>query len=116
MAFTDAEIAGHAALIEKLFWSKRRLPLHIRDQIREGQRMEGQSIELFFVRSLFNDPSRTVEEPIAKLTFVRSSEVWRIFWKRADGNWHRYQPFPKAATLEAALRVIDQDANGCFLG
>lgn len=90
MAFTEFEIAEHAAVIERVFWSRRRPPLHIRDRIREGQHIEGQSVELFFVRPVWDDPTRHTEESIAKLTFVLASGVWRIFWKRADLKWHRY--------------------------
>jgi hypothetical protein len=116
MAFTDIEIAGHAAVIERVFWSKRRPALRLRDRMREGQRFAGQSIELFFVRPLFSDPSRIVEESIAKLTFLRVSGRWRIFWKRADLKWHRYAPHPEAASLAEALSVVDRDTNGCFFG
>lgn len=116
MAFTEFEIATHTAVIEQVFWSKRRPQLHIRDKMREGQRLEGQSVELFFVRPVWDDPTRHTEEPIAKLTYVRASGTWRIFWQRADLKWHRYQPRPEAATLKAALQVVDQDANACFFG
>lgn len=116
MAFSDLEIAEHTALIERAFWTKHRPPLPIRDQMREGQRFDGHSVELFFVRPVHNDPTRHTEESIAKVTFVRSSGKWRLFWKRADGRWHRYPPRPEVATLKAALRVIDQDANACFFG
>ena len=116
MAFTAIEIAEHTALLEQLFWAKRRPPLPIRELMREGQRFDGHAIELFFVRPVYNDPTRHTEESIAKVQFVRVRQVWRIFWKRADGKWHGYQPHPEAATLAAALRVIDQDAKGCFFG
>lgn len=116
MAFTEIEIAEHTALIEQQFWAKRRPPLPIRELMREGQRIAGHSIELFFVRPVWDDPTRHTEESIAKITFVRSSGRWRIFWKRADGKWHGYPPHPEAATLAAALRVIDQDPKGCFFG
>lgn len=48
-------------MIEKSIWAKRRPPLHLRDQIREGQRIEGHEIELFLVRSGFSDPTRQIE-------------------------------------------------------
>ena len=116
MAFTDLEIAEHSAVIEKLFWSKRRPPLRIREMMREGQRFTAHSIELFFVRPVWDDPTRHTEEAIAKLTFVRTTGVWRIFWQRADGKWHRYAPHPEAASLTEALKVVDHDANACFFG
>ncbi len=46
MAFNDVEIARYAGLIEKLIWAKRRPPLHLRDKVREGQRIEGHEISL----------------------------------------------------------------------
>lgn len=116
MAFTDLEIAEHLKVLEDSFWSRRRPPLHLRDQVREGQRFTDQSIELFIVRPAFNRPGEHIEEPIAKVQFVRSQGVWRIFWKRADGKWHGYRPCLQADSLAEALRVIDEDANGCFFG
>jgi len=116
MAFSPLEIAEHTLVIEKVFWSKRRPPLKFRDQIREGQRFSGQSIEFFFVRPVWDDPSRHAEEPIAKVTFVRTSGTWRLFWQRADLKWHGYKPRSEYATLAAAIRVIDEDAYCCFFG
>ena len=116
MAFTEDEIAAHTATLEREFWSRRRPGLEIRHLMREGQRLVGQSIELFYVRPLHFDPTRHTEEPIAKLTYVRGSDSWRIFWQRADLKWHRYAPQPEAASLAEALRIVDQDANSCFLG
>ena len=116
MAFTDKEIAEHTGTIEKVFWSRHRPPLHMRDQIREGQRFAGHSIELFFVRPAYNRPGQQVETPIAKLQFVRTQNVWRLFWKRADLKWHGYPPHPEVASLPAALRIIDKDELNCFFG
>ena len=116
MTFTEAEIAEHTITLEEHFWSRRRPPLHLRDKVREGQRFDGQAIELFFVRPVFSRPGEQVEESIAKVRFVRTTNVWCIFWKRADGKWHRYPPRPDAESLAAALGVIHEDPNGCFIG
>lgn len=116
MAFTDLEIAEHIALIEQLFWSRRRPPLRVREQIREGQRFAGHSVEFFFVRPRFDNPQQQIEESIAKVQYVRGRHVWRLYWKRADGKWHGYQPCPEVKTLAAALRLIDADACNCFFG
>ena len=116
MAFTVTEIAEHTLTLEQHFWSHRRPPLHLRDKIREGQRFYDQSIELFFVRPTFERPGEHIEESIAKVTFVRNKALWHLFWKRADGKWHRYPPVPTAKSLPAALAVIHEDPKGCFFG
>ena len=76
---------------EGSFWSRRRPPLHLRDKVREGQRFTDHSIELFIVRPVFNRPGEFTEESIAKVQHMPRLRVRRIFWKRADGHWHRYQ-------------------------
>jgi hypothetical protein len=116
MAFTENEIAEYATIIEEHFWAHRRPPLHLRDQIREGQRFADQSIELFFVRPVFRLPDQWVEDPIAKIKFIRNRKVWQLFWKRADNQWHRYPPNPEAESLAAALSLIHEDVNACFFG
>ena len=116
MAFTDIEIADHTITLEEHFWAHRRPPLHLRDRIREGQRFSDQSIELFFVRPAFEQPGEHTEDAVAKVTYVRSKAAWQLFWKRADGKWHRYPPHPEAESLAAALAIIHKDPNGCFFG
>ncbi len=116
MAFTDAEIASYAALVETLIWKKHRPALHLRDRVREGQRIAGSEVELFLVRPLFRDPTRHTEQSIAKARYVKTRDVWQVFWKRADLKWHRYPPRPEVKTLAAFLKLVDEDANGCFWG
>lgn len=116
MAFTDTEIDEHTLTLEQHFWTHRRPPLHLRDRVREGQRFSDQSIELFFVRPAFERPGEHIEDSIAKVTYVRSKDLWHLFWKRADGKWHRYPPVPAAKSLCAALAVIHADPKGCFFG
>lgn len=116
MPFTETEIASNLEIIESVFWSRRRPPLHLRNEVREGQRFTGQSIELFIARPAFERPGEFIEESIAKIRYVRTSTVWEIFWKRADLKWHRYPTIPEADSLTDALRIIDEDANCCFFG
>lgn len=116
MSFTHNEIAEHLKVIEDTFWSRRRPPLHLRDKVREGQRFTDRTIELFIARPVFNRPGEHTEESIARIERKPRLRVWRIFWKRADGHWHRYQPCFEVLSLAEALRVIDEDAHGCFFG
>lgn len=116
MAFTESETSEILHTLEEKFWSKNRPPTHMRDKIREGQRIEKQSVELFFVRPVFQMPRRTVEEPISKITYVRSQDVWKLFWKRADNKWYGYPECPEVKTLKEALQVVNEDKLHCFFG
>ena len=58
------------------------------------------------------DGSAFIEEA-CKLTFVKSSGVWKLFWKRADLKWHLYDA---NKSLEALVTEIKQDPRGCFWG
>lgn len=116
MPFTDTELTTHLRVLETCFWSRCRPPLHLRDQVREGQRIVDRTIELFLVRPAFYRPGEPIEESIAKVQYMVHQGVWRIFWQRANGRWFRYAPYPEANSLEEALRVIEEDTNGCFFG
>jgi hypothetical protein len=98
------------------FIEKRRPPPHIRDQLDLGYRISGQSLELFEIRPLWNDPGKKLEEPVAKTTYVRKSNTWRIYWQRQDLKWHRYDPDPEVDSLEDFLAVVDADEYACFWG
>ncbi len=116
MAFSDTETARYAAAIEKQIWAKHRPPLHLRDQVREGQRIAGHEIELFLVRPHFSDPKQQIEESVAKTRYVKTRNVWQVFWKRADLKWHRYPPQPEVKSFEAFLKLVAEDVNCCFWG
>lgn len=116
MGFTDLEIAEHMKVVEDLFWSHRRPPIHLRDKVREGQRFVGRTLELFIVRPVLSQPGEHTEESIARIRHMPRLRCWRLFWKRAGGHWQRYRLCAEVGSLADALRVIDEDADGCFFG
>src|SRR5450759_4369846 len=52
------------------------------------------SVEIFEVRPNWRDRSKLQEHSIAKATYNKSKQNWKIFWQRADLNWHSYFPNP----------------------
>ena len=78
--------------------------------------MKGQSVEIFEIRPLWNDPRQKIEEAVAKATYVKKQNVWKVYWQRADRRWHRYDPDPEVDTLKAFLGLVDRDEYGCFFG
>jgi hypothetical protein len=98
------------------FVEKFRPPPHIRPQLDFGFRFTGQSIELFEIRPQWNKPEIKHESSFAKATFVRAQGMWKVYWKRADLKWHRYEPVPEVPAIEKFLAVVKEDEYSCFFG
>ena len=115
MAFNEFETRKYTKIMEE-YIGKRRPPAHIRDKLDVGFRIKGQSIEIFEIRPAWNDPGLKIEPAVAKITFVRTQNCWKVFWMRADLKWHGYDPGREVKTLEDFLAVVDNDKYGCFWG
>ncbi|WP_443083643.1 DUF3024 domain-containing protein [Vibrio sp. HA2012] len=68
------------------------------------------------MRPNWRDSSIIHENPIAKATYVRTKNNWKIYWMRADLKWHSYEPDSTVKTLEQFIGVIDTDEFGYFWG
>lgn len=105
--------------IEKIvgqFVKKIRPNPEIRNKVDISFTIAEQSFEIMEIRPQWNDPGKKIESSIAKGTYVKSTKIWKLYWKRADMKWHRYEPFPESKSLEEILEVIAQDKHGCFWG
>lgn len=98
------------------FLERRRPPAHIRDKLDLGFRITDQSVEIFEIRPNWRNPKEKLELAVAKATFVRTQDVWRVYWQRADLQWHRYDPDPEVTTVDDFLRIVDEDEYCCFFG
>jgi hypothetical protein len=115
MAVSDIERKRWEVILDE-FMDRRRPPPDVRAEMDLGYRIEGQSVEVFEIRPFWRDPSRKMEAPVAKATFVRSRNCWRVFWMRRDLKWHRYDPRAEVGKLEDFLAVVDRDEHACFFG
>jgi hypothetical protein len=115
MAFTEIEMQRCKKLVAA-FIEKRRPPLHIRPQLDLGCRVKEQSVEIFEIRPVWRNPEEKMEHPVAKATYVKSQDIWKVYWMRADLKWHTYAPLPEVAKLEEFLQLVDQDPQACFWG
>ena len=115
MAFTELELKRYHKTLEQ-YVETRRPPPHIRPKLDLAYRITGQSVEIFEVRPAITGPNPTIEEPVAKATYVRRAQEWRVYWQRADLNWHRYEPVPDVRSLDEFLSLIEEDEHCCFYG
>ena len=116
MAFSEFEIERLEKVVGAFIEQHRPAP-HIRSELDLGFRIKGQSVEIFEVRPRWRGaPGETMESPAAKATYVKTTELWRVYWMRADLKWHAYPPMPQVGTIEKFLALVAEDKHACFFG
>ena len=115
MALTELETRRCEKAIAH-FLERRRPPPHIREKFDLACRIDGQSVDVVEIRPTWDDPTTKHESPVARTTFVRSKNLWKIFWMKRDLKWHGYEPNLDVKSLDAFFAVIERDQYGCFFG
>lgn len=115
MAFTEKERTKWEPIVTA-FIERRRPPEHLRSQVDLKYTFDDQSIIIFEERQHWQNPEKKIRNKVAKATWVRSQQVWNIYWQQQDLKWHRYNPLPKVDDLEDFIKELDEDPNACFLG
>ena len=114
MAFSDIERQKIENEVGGL--CSQRTPAHLKDKLRFEYDIEKQNVFIYEVRPVFNNPEEYTKLPFAKLTYVKSQQIWKLYWKRASGKWERYKPKDSDRYLGELVQEIDKDPFGCFFG
>ena len=112
---TSDEIVSVEKIMEE-YIEAIRPPENIRPQLDIGYKIEAQSVFIFEIRPQWNDPTVIEEYSLAKATFVKTKNNWKIFWKKSDGKWHTYSPKAEVKTLQEFLKLTEEDEHHCFWG
>lgn len=115
MSFSEFEIKRIQKIVGR-YVEENRPSAEIRNEIDLSFKIEGQSVEIFEIRRLWNDPNEKIEGPVAKATYVKSRNLWKVYWQRADLKWHRYDPEPEVAAIEDFVKLVERDDYACFFG
>jgi len=113
MAFSSDEEVEIKKVLDPYIASVRPKP-EIRDEVDLFYKIYDQSVEIYEVRKIYD--GRVIDEPIAKTTFNRTSNKWKVFWQRADSKWHGYEPKKEIANLKDFVKIVDEDKHSCFWG
>lgn len=99
-------------------FSERRIPPHVRDQIKLEFTVRGDSITIVERRP----PWRADIGPdwstmkIAQLRFDAGSGTWSLWWSDRNERWHRVPDLDATPDIDQLLAVIDDDPAGAFWG
>lgn len=110
MAFSDIEKAKVKIKVEG-FITENRPPSAIRSEIDITYLIDNQAIELFEIRPRAESDSKGF--PFAKIVYVRHQDAWKVYATRGNLKW---KLFDVKLSLEAALKLIGEDARDCFFG
>jgi len=115
MALNDLEYKRVENALER-FIEMERPPVHIRPELDLAYTFSGQSVELCEVRPHWENTNEKMLKPYAKARYVKTQNLWKIYWQRADLKWHSYEPVPTVSTIEEFLAVVKVDEYACFYG
>ena len=115
MASTNTDLqrihATVGALVERV-----QPPEHLWDEIRHELEVEGHRVRIWTIRPVWNDRSQKVRSGVAQFTYNRTQDSWTLYWMRADGRWHAWDPAENNSDLESLVRIVEEDRRGGFWG
>ncbi len=85
-------------------------------QLDFGYSWDGQYAFLYEIRPQWDNPTKIRHHEFAKLRFIKSSKIWKLYWLRGSGKWESYKPVPDSKILQKLLEEISNDKFGCFFG
>ena len=98
------------------FIYKIRPPEELRDQVDIVYKIKDQSVLIFEQRPHLEKANEKIESAIAKTTYIKAKNHWKVFWMKSDLKWHSYIPCPKVDTIKEFVDLVDEDKNSCFWG
>ncbi len=94
----------------------KRVPVHVRHNVRLFFRFAGHSVVLIERRPHFQTPCVFTESAIAKFKFDVAQHDWSLYWRDRNSQWHFYEPTGPHRRFIALLTEVDQDPTGIFWG
>ena len=115
MSFTEKQIKEIKQAAAKFMYYMRPEE-KIRSQLDLGYRIEGQSVFIFEIRPQWDKPEIIRHYDVAKSTYVKIKDHWKIFWLRANLKWDAYPPLPVVKHISQFFDEVQADPAHCFFG
>jgi hypothetical protein len=112
MAFTETEREEYENLVSKLIESRRMQATDNGFDL--GYVFNNQSIELFEIHPSTSNEQGFFNSSVAKITFIRTTNIWKISWMRGSLKWQGYRKHPEVKKLSEALFIIAEDEDRLF--
>lgn len=113
MTFNDLEYPTVKNEVEAFVKSGCPTP-YLCDQVNFTYRIDGNTVKLFLISHAWQrDTGELTDLPVVKMTYVRSLNAWKLYWRRRNLKWECYDT---VCSLAEALELVREDRHGCFWG
>jgi hypothetical protein len=99
-------------------WCRARVPDAVRDRARIECEVAGRDVTI-----VERHPPRSPEagpdwtrSPVARLRYLKSRGVWRLYWIGGDESWQEYPDLPFSHSVDELLDEIERDPTALFWG
>ena len=99
-------------------YCNKKVPAHVRDQVRLTFSFMGNTVTLFEERPVYNQLDKRTKIPIAQFRLNVVDHLWRLYCanpKRHEG-WVMYSQAEPCREFEPLLNALEQDVAGVFWG
>lgn len=79
-----------------------------------GYKFNNQSIEFFETHPNSDHEQGFFYLHTAKISYVRTQDVWKIYWMRGSLKWQGYLRCPKTKKFNEALFFVNEDLDEIF--
>jgi len=93
-----------------------RVPAHVRSELTYEYSFRGNAVTLLECRPHFQDRHRRTEHALAKFVYRPTVGGWSLKWRDRNARWHAYRGFDNVPHFRDALKEVDTDPTGIFLG
>jgi Protein of unknown function (DUF3024) len=99
-------------------WCRTRVPEHARHQVRIECEVSGRDLTVVERHPPWPPEAgpEWMRTPVARLRYVRSRRVWRLYWIDSDDRWHEYPELPFAPDVADLLAELEEDPTALFWG
>lgn len=77
-------------------------------------RIDGSAVTIIARWPKIKSPGEFRDVPIARFRYVRSIDVWALYWEDR-GQWHLYRHAPPTRDLRALVAEVERDPNVVFM-
>jgi len=104
--------------VEKLLlaYCEKRIPAHVRDQIKLTFHITGNKVLLLESRPLYSDPNEWIEMKVSQFEYNPETFRWTLYCFDRNSKRRDYKPSFKEKIFEKLLAEVDADPTGIFWG